>query len=64
MSGGSPGGLVGVKRPTCMDGRDQEVLPEGWKASRGPSRGLGGICRPIRRDMRSREWLGVPPGWL
>ena len=45
-----------------MDGRDREALPEGQEASRGPPRGLGGICRPIRRVVRSREWMAVR-GW-
>ena len=44
-----------------MDGRDWEALPEGWEASRGPLRGLGGVCRPIRRAESSREWSGGPP---
>ena len=47
-----------------MDRRDREALPEGLEASRGPLRGLGGVCRPIRRAVRGREWLGGPSGWL
>ena len=64
VSGDPPGGPLGVRRPTYMGGKDWEALPEGWEASRGPLRGLGGICRPIRRAVRSREWLRSPSGWL
>ena len=43
-----------------MNGRDQEALPEGREASRGLPGGLDGICRPIRRAVRSRELVRRP----
>ena len=63
-SGGQEDLPEGVGRHNRMNGRDRKALPEGREASRGPPGGLGGVCRPIRRAMRSLEWSEGPPGWL
>ena len=75
-SGGTPGGLEGVSRPSRWAGRSPKALPEVWAAhpkvqgvSREPSEGLGGGGRPTWRSgscreahLEVREGLGGPLG--
>ena len=65
--GDHPEGQVGVGKPTCMGGRNwevlpecregQEILPEGREGLGGPPRRPDGVRRSSRRAGRGREAL-------